>query len=148
METEKLMTLADAEATIQHWENLLHDRRAQLQNYEQQLGKMALTSNASNAMRELARMRDDVTVAENAIVAAQEQREEVRRTERAQRARQLRIEAANMQLKAEQEAEFYNEWSPKVAAARDRMTRYTQQSMGLERQAERIEGELKHRGKP
>ena len=93
-------------------------------------------------------MRDDITIAENAIVAAQEQREQIRRNERAQRARQLRIDAADMQLKAEEEAEFYNEWSPKVAAARERMTRYTQQSMGMERQAERIEAELKQGGKP
>ena len=147
METDKVMTLAEADAMIQHWQNLLSDRRAQLQEYKQQIGKLALAGNEADISRELAQLRDGIAIASNALDMAHAQREEVRRNERAQRARQLRIDAADMQLKAEEEAEFYNEWSPKVAAARERMTRYTQQSMGMERQAERIEAELKQGGK-
>ena len=45
METEKVMTLAEADAMIQHWQNLLSDRRAQLQDYKQRMGKLALTGN-------------------------------------------------------------------------------------------------------
>jgi len=106
------VTLQEAERTITYWQDELNRATAAVDEYQRQLGQLALAGGATNATRELARLRDDVTIAQQAVVAANAQREVARKADRVKRAEALeaKIKGLNAEI-AHQEA-IHKEHAP------------------------------------
>jgi capsule polysaccharide export protein KpsE/RkpR len=137
------MTLKEAEALIATWQTSLQDAQNALAHHEQQLGQIALASGAEAATQALMRLQVEVRMAEAGVAAANAQRETVRRAKQAERAVNLRAEAAELNTKLHEDAAFLEEWGQKVAAARNRLEQGSRQHSQMIAMADEIEWRLK-----
>jgi hypothetical protein len=141
--SEAPTTLAEAEDIVRQWQAKLTKAQSAVAAYEQQLGQLALSSGASDAPRELQRLRDEVSIASAALAAAQAQREEVKRAERIARVEQLRQQALEADKLADEAATIYNRLAPEAAAAEQRMWHYSRRADRLKQQANEAERRLR-----
>jgi len=140
------MTLKEAEVQINTWNQSLQAAQQALSAHERQMGQLALSGNAQAAAQELHRLEVDVKVAQQALEAAQSQRETVRHGELRARAKQLREKAAELDKLAEEHAAIYNELAAKTESAKKNMWDYDREYRAALRNAEDIESKLRLEG--
>ncbi len=137
------MTLKEAEQAIREWQGKLQQAQQALAAHERQMGQAALNGNAGDVAQELHRLEVDVKVAQQALAAAQGQREAVRRKEQRARAIQLREKAAQLDKLAEEHGAIYQELAPKTESAKNAMWSADREMRAALRMAEDIESKLR-----
>ncbi len=126
------MSLREAEDVLHLWQSNLQLAQSALAAYEQQVGQLALSGNASGAQQELTRLQSEIRVAEQACIAALAQSEVARRDKLVKQLVDLRAEKVELDQQVKEPAAILNELRPQVEKAQKRLEYLLQRQQSVE----------------